>query len=77
MEYSRRLHEIIAKEQPYTFLYVGKWTAVLDKRIVIKDVDDAGTIRYEKIEPTQTGDYKFYFNKWIKLPTAPNFMDEG
>ncbi len=77
VEYSHRLHEIIAKEQPYTFLYVGKWTAVLDKRIVIKDVDDAGTIRYEKIKPTQTGNYTFYFNKWIKLPTAPNFMDEG
>ena len=77
VEYSRRLHEIIAKEQPYTFLYVGKWTAVLDKRIVIKDVDNAGTIRYEKIKPTQTGNYTFYFNKWIKLPTAPNFMDEG
>jgi len=77
VEYSHRLHEIIAKEQPYTFLYVGKWTAVLDKRIVIKDVDAAETIRYEKIKPTQTGNYSFYFNKWIKLPTAPNFMDEG
>ncbi|MBW1725902.1 MAG: peptide ABC transporter substrate-binding protein, partial [Deltaproteobacteria bacterium] len=77
VEYSHRLHEIIAKEQPYTFLYVGKWTAVLDKRIVIKDVDDAGNIRYEKIKPTKTGDYMFYFNKWIKLPKAPNFMDEG
>jgi len=77
VEYSHRLHEIIAKEQPYTFLYVGKWTAVLDKRIVIKNVDAAETIRYEKIKPTQTGNYTFYFNKWIKLPTAPNFMDEG
>jgi len=77
VEYSHRLHEIIAKEQPYTFLYVGKWTAVLDKRIVIKDVDDAGNIRYEKIKPTQTGNYTFYFNQWIKLPKSPNFMDEG
>ena len=77
VEYSHRLHEIIAKEQPYTFLYVGKWTAVLDKRIVIKDVDDAGNIGYEKIKPTKTGDYTFYFDKWIKLPEAPNFMDEG
>ena len=77
VEYSHRLHEIIAGEQPYTFLYVGKWTAVLDKRIVIKDVDAAGKIRYEKIKPTKTGNFTFYFNKWIKLPKAPNFMDEG
>jgi len=77
VEYCRRLHEIIAEEQPYTFLYVGKWTAVLDKRIVLKTVDDAGKISYEKITPTKTGNYSFYFNKWIKLLKAPNFMDEG
>jgi hypothetical protein len=71
------LHEIIAREQPYTFLYVGKWTAVLDKRIVIKTLDDAGHIDYKKITPTKTGSYSFYFNKWIKLPEAPGFMDEG
>ena len=77
IEFSHRLHEIIAREQPYTFLYVGKWSAVLDKRIVIKTVDDAGTIQYEKITPTQTGNYSFYFNKWIKLPQVPSFMDKG
>jgi ABC-type transport system substrate-binding protein len=77
VQYSRMLHEIIAKEQPYTFLYVGKWTAVLDKRVVIKTIDDTGHIRYEKIKPTKTGNYSFYFNKWIKLPEAPGFMDEG
>ena len=36
------LHEIIAFEQPYTFLYVDKWTAVLDRRIVVKTVDASG-----------------------------------
>jgi len=77
VEYCHRLHEIIAGEQPYTFLYVGKWTAVLDKRIVIKSVDDAGNVSYKKIKPTKTGNYSFYFNKWIKLPEAPSFMDEG
>lgn len=77
VRYCHRLHEIIAKEQPYTFLYVGKWTAVLDKRIVIKTIDNAGNIRYEKIKPTKTGNYSFYFNKWIKLPEAPGFMLEG
>jgi ABC-type transport system substrate-binding protein len=72
-----RLHEIIAREQPYTFLYVGKWTAVLDKRIVIKERDAAGEVVYRKITPTQTGNYTFHFNKWIKLPEAPAFSAEG
>ncbi len=77
VEYCHRLHEIIAHEQPYTFLYVSKWTAVLDKRIVIKDVDEDGNVVYRKITPTKTGDYTFYFNKWIKLPEAPRFSPEG
>jgi ABC-type transport system substrate-binding protein len=72
-----RLHAIIAAEQPYTFLYVGKWTAVLDRRIVIKTVDAEGRSVYEKITPTRTGNFMFYFNKWVKLPEAPTFNAEG
>jgi ABC-type transport system substrate-binding protein len=75
--YSHRLHEIIAREQPYTFLYVGKWTAVLDKRIVIKEVKPNGEAVYSKIKPTKTGTYTFYFNKWIKLPEVPSFALGG
>ncbi len=74
---SHRLHAIIAKEQPYTFLYVGKWTAVLDKRIVIKTIDTEGQTVFERIRPTQTGNFMFYFNKWIKLPDVPVFNAEG
>lgn len=77
VEYCHRLHEIIATEQPYTFLYVGKWTAVLDKRIVIKTVDKTGKDVYERIKPTKTGNYSFHFNKWIKLPEVPTMLDEG
>jgi len=75
--YCRKLHEIIDNEQPYTFLYVSKWTAVLDNRIVIKQVDDAGNTQYEKIIPTKTGSYTFHFNKWIKLSHMPRLLDEG
>lgn len=71
MEYCHRFHEIIAREQPYTFLYVPKWTAVLDKRIVIKVADSEGNVAYHRIRPTKTGDYTFHFNKWIKLPEVP------
>lgn len=71
VQYCHRLHEIIAREQPYTFLYVTKWTAVLDRRIVIKEVDEYGNVRYRKITPTKTGNYFFHFNKWVKLPKMP------
>lgn len=77
VEDCHRLHELIALEQPYTFLYVGKWTAVLDKRIVIKEVDEQGEATYRKITPTKTGNFTFYFNKWIKLPEVPSFAAEG
>ena len=73
----RRLHEIIAAEQPYTFLYVSKWTAVLDKRIVVRETGEDGNPVYRKITPTQTGSYMFDFNKWIKLPQAPAFAQGG
>jgi len=72
----RRLHEIIAAQQPYTFLYVTRWTAVLDRRIVIMDKDPEGNPVYKRITPTRTGNYAFHFNKWVKLPQAPVFDKE-
>jgi ABC-type transport system substrate-binding protein len=77
IEDCHRLHELIALDQPYTFLFVPKWTAVLDKRIVIKEVDEQGEVAYRKITPTKTGNFTFYFNRWIKLPEAPSFAAEG
>ena len=56
---------------------MGKWTAILDKRIFIKERDDNGAIVYKKITPTKTGSYTFYFNKWIKLAQTPNLEAEG
>jgi len=72
-----RLHQIIAREQPYTFLYVTRWTAVLDKRIVIKELDEGGQAVYKRITPTKTGSYTFHFNRWVKLPHAPQFSTGG
>jgi ABC-type transport system substrate-binding protein len=76
VEYSHKLHRIIADEQPYTFLYVGKWTAVLDKKIVIKERLLSGQEMIKPIIPTRTGSYTFYFNKWIKLAERPVFGTE-
>jgi ABC-type transport system substrate-binding protein len=77
VQYCHRLHEIIAREQPYTFLYVGRWTAILDKRIVIKEVDEQGDVVYKQIQPTKTGSYTYHFNKWIKLAQPPDFALDG
>lgn len=76
VEYCHQLHRIIAEEQPYTFLYVGKWTALLDRKIVIKELLPSGGEKIKKITPTRTGSYTFYFNKWIKLAENPVFEME-
>jgi len=71
--YSHRLHEIIAEAQPYTFLYVGRWTALLDRRIVRQLTTAEGRVVHYPIEPTITGSYTYDFNQWIKLPEVPDF----
>jgi ABC-type transport system substrate-binding protein len=77
VDYCHRLHEIIAAEQPYTFLYVSRWTALLDKRIVRAIKEPDGSIAYRPIVPTKTGGYTFHFNQWIKLNHPPEFTTEG
>jgi ABC-type transport system substrate-binding protein len=77
VEYCHRLHRIIAEAQPYTFLYVGRWTALLDRRIVRQITTEDGRTAHMPIEPTITGGYTFHFNQWIKLPQAPLFDLQG
>ncbi len=77
VEMCHELHRIIADEQPYTFLFVGKWTALLSKTIFVVRRDDRGdVIGYEKIKPTKTGNYTFDFNDWLKLPDMPQLKPE-
>ncbi|MDA8137116.1 MAG: peptide-binding protein [Desulfobacteraceae bacterium] len=73
VRYCHQLHALIAEEQPYTFLFVNRWTALMDKRIVREVRAADGTIAYKPITPTKTGTYTFYFNQWVKLPQAPTF----
>jgi ABC-type transport system substrate-binding protein len=77
VSFCRQLHEIIADEQPYTFLYVGRWTALLDKRIVRSTMGTDGQTTFRPIVPTKTGGYTFHFNQWIKLNRPPEFSIEG
>jgi ABC-type transport system substrate-binding protein len=73
VEMARALHRIIARDQPYTFLYVAKSTQVLDKKIAMVEKGKDGKERYEKIYPTKDGRIQYYFNKWKKLASIPEF----
>lgn len=73
--YCHQLHQIIAEDHPYIFLYCTKWTALLDKRIVVMEKKADGRVEYKKIEASKTGNYMFDFNKWIKLKEIPLFLD--
>lgn len=72
IELCHSLHEIIAEDQPYTFLYAAKSTTVLDKKIFIVEKDSSGQEAYKKIYPTKDGSIGYYFNKWRKLAFTPD-----
>jgi ABC-type transport system substrate-binding protein len=72
-ELTYELHRVIAEDQPYTFLFVGLATRVLDKKIVIVERTPDGKERYVKIFPTKGGNITYYFNKWRKLEFTPEF----
>lgn len=72
-ELAHELHRVIAADQPYTFLFVGLATRVLDKKIVIVERTPDGKERYVKIYPTKGGNITYYFNKWRKLEFTPDF----
>jgi ABC-type transport system substrate-binding protein len=75
VEMAHKLHQIIARDQPYTFLYIAKSTQLLDKKIVIVERQPDGSEKYEKIYPTKDGRIQYYFNKWRKLPDVPQFSN--
>ncbi len=59
---ARRLHALIAADQPYTFLYAPRATRVLDRKIVM--LGDDGNPRAPR--PARSGDPFFFMNRWIK-----------
>ena len=66
---AHELHQVIAADQPYTFLYAPLTTRVLDQKIVM--LDEAG--EYTPIRPSKSGDIFYHFNRWKKLDFTPNF----
>ncbi|MFQ5804721.1 MAG: ABC transporter substrate-binding protein, partial [Candidatus Methylomirabilales bacterium] len=65
---AHRLHRIIAQDQPYTFLFVGKGLTLLDRKLVRMVRDADGTVRHLPIVPDKLGGIRFHFNQWVKTP---------
>lgn len=63
IELAHELHGLIAEDQPYTFIYTPKATLVFDKKIVM--LDEEG--KPQPIQPSASGNWMFYFNRWKKL----------
>jgi ABC-type transport system substrate-binding protein len=67
---AHRLHDLIAADQPYTFLVASTATYVLDRKMVIVERDASGRERYRPIEPVK-GILTFHFERWRKLASDP------
>jgi len=63
---ARRLHRLIAVDQPYTFLFVGKGLTLLDRKLVRMVEGADGTPLYLTIVPDKLGGITFHFNQWVK-----------
>jgi ABC-type transport system substrate-binding protein len=70
---ARELHRLIAADQPYTFLYVGRWTALLDRKIVRVVGERNGSPVFAPIVPTKLGTYTFHLTQWIKTARPVEF----
>jgi ABC-type transport system substrate-binding protein len=68
---ARKLHRVIADDQPYTFLYEPHQPRVIDRRIMRVGVDAQGQEHYTRIDTPPSGDTMYYFNQWRKLSHAP------
>jgi ABC-type transport system substrate-binding protein len=73
---AHRLHDLIASDQPYTFLVASRATYVLDRKMVRVEYDAAGRERFRPIEPVK-GMLTFHFERWRKLASEPVFEPGG
>jgi ABC-type transport system substrate-binding protein len=62
------LHRLIARDQPYTFLYVRRVLSLLDGKIVRMVPGPDGRPRYLPFQVNRLGSVGFDFNQWLKTP---------
>jgi ABC-type transport system substrate-binding protein len=71
---TRRLHRLVARDQPYTFLYERLTPYVLDKRIALVRHDATGAERVEKLTTPPSGEVFHSFRNWRKFSHVPENM---
>jgi ABC-type transport system substrate-binding protein len=76
IELAKRLHGLIAADQPYVFLFSVRSTYVLDRRLAIVERDESGAEQFRRIEAIY-GRITFFFERWRKLSEDPVFAEEG
>jgi len=64
---AHELHRLIARQQPYTFLFAPQETRILDRRIVMRDA----TGKHVPVRAGGAGDLFYYLNRWQKLAHDP------
>jgi ABC-type transport system substrate-binding protein len=64
------LHEIIAQDQPYTFLHAPRTSQILDKKIMMLDAEGNPS----SLRTTQSGELMYYFNQWRQSTSKPSKM---
>ncbi len=72
-ELAHALHRLIARDQPYTFLYAPRVTRALDRKIVMVERGADGAERIVPPRPSPTGQLRYWFTRWKKLDHAPRF----
>jgi len=72
-ELAHRLHRLIAADQPYSFLFAGRATQVVDRKIVMVERDAEGSERLVPLRPSPTGQLDYWFTRWKKLDHTPDF----
>ena len=63
------LHRIIARDQPYTFLYAPRASRVLDRKIVMVESDGS----LAPVRASRSGVLFHHFTHWKKLAHAPQW----
>ena len=66
---AKQLHEVVATDQPYTFLYAPRKNEILDPKIVM--VADDGC--FEPLRADRRGELYHFFRRWRKLSHTPQF----
>jgi ABC-type transport system substrate-binding protein len=71
---TRKLHQVIVDDAPYTFIYERLMPYVYDRRIAIVERDANGNERPQQIPMPPSGDVLHSFREWRKFASRPELQ---